>query len=641
MSKFFILIISVLLLPFLTGLRCSPEKTKPSYEKGQFIDHGLAAPFANDRGIVATVDDKGRNVVLLWLFDRRGGYGLLMIDAVTGESEQFPMPFDNGGDSPFSSLFSSQGKLYTLFNGNFVEFDPKKRAFTFHHKTARRMAMGMTEDDQGKVWAVTYPNSGLVCYDPQTKQLIDYGYVHKENWNQYQRYIATDDHGWVYFAIGNTNSQIVAFNPVTRETKTVLQPSERKRGSAYVYRDKNGKVYGQALKSKDSAWYELYQGSIKNIGNNHLVNEKTILSGSQSLRLPNFPNGQRLHGIDLINRKLTIEKLPDQGLQEVNFDYTTKGTHVMGVAAAPDKQSIIGGSAFPMRLLQYTVDEDSWDHKAAYGQYNALTTHGKYAFLGSYGGGNLLAWDTRKPYTGTKKGGVNNNPRLLVHCGPVINRPHRVIVHPDGRTIIMGGTPGYGYTGGGLVFYDMETNEHVLLTDSDVIADQSTMSLSVLNNGKILGGTTTAPGTGGEKKANLAELYIIDKETKVVEWKEAVIPDIQTYTDLIAGPDGKVYGIADKRIFFVFDPNTKQVIHREDIKSEFGYSVGAQSPRVFIKGDGEDIYVLFTNAIAKINNETYNMKLLDHPPQPIRAGGDYLDGRIYYVSGSNLFSYEL
>jgi hypothetical protein len=640
MSKLLLLTIGVLTLPSLTGLRYPKEKIKPAPEKERFINHGVAAPFANDRGIVATVDGKGRNVVLLWLFDRRGGYGLLMIDAATGANEQFPMPFDPGGDSPFSSLFSSQGKLYTLFNGNFVEFDPKKRAFTFHHKTAPRMAMGMTEDDQGRIWAVTYPNSGLVCYDPKTRQLTDYGYVHKENWLQYQRYMATDDQGWVYFAIGNTNSQIIAFNPDTRETKTVLQPAERKRGMAYVYRDKNGKVYGQALKDKGS-WYELYQGSIKNIGNNHQVNEKTILTGTQALRLLNFPDGQRVKSVDLINRKLTIEKLPGQGLQTVNFDYTTEGTWVMGVAASPDKRSIIGGSSFPMRLLKYTVDQDSWDHKAAYGQYNTLTTYGKYVFFGSYPEGDLIAWDTRKPYTGTRMGDANSNPRILVRCSPVIHRPHRVIVHPDGRTVIMGGTPDYGYTGGGLLFYDMKTNKHVLLTDSDIVTDQSTMSLTVLKNGKILGGTTTAPGTGGEKKANLAELYIINKETKTVEWKKAVIPGTQTYTDLFTRKDGKVYGIADRRIFFVFDPDTRQVIYQKDVSSEFGYSVAEQSPRVFIKGDGEDIYVLFVNAIAKIDNKSYQLTLLDHTPRPVIAGGDYLNKKIYYISGSSLFSYAL
>src|SRR5690606_5844056 len=128
----------------------------------RFVDHGVTSPVSTDRGVIAATDGQGRNIVMAWLFDVRGGYTLLVIDADTGKSEEFPMPFDNAGDSPFSSLFSSKGKLYTLFNGHFVEFDPQQRAYTFHQKTAPQMAMGMTEDDEGQIWAVTYPNSGLV-----------------------------------------------------------------------------------------------------------------------------------------------------------------------------------------------------------------------------------------------------------------------------------------------------------------------------------------------------------------------------------------------------------------------------------------------------------------------------------------------
>ena len=58
-----------------------------------FADHGVATPISNHRGIVATVDGEGRNVVLLWLYDHRGGYALLMIDAETGRSKEFPIPF--------------------------------------------------------------------------------------------------------------------------------------------------------------------------------------------------------------------------------------------------------------------------------------------------------------------------------------------------------------------------------------------------------------------------------------------------------------------------------------------------------------------------------------------------------------------
>ena len=52
-----------------------------------FRDHGVATPISNHRGTVATVDGEGRNVVLLWLYDHRGGYALLMIDAETGKGQ--------------------------------------------------------------------------------------------------------------------------------------------------------------------------------------------------------------------------------------------------------------------------------------------------------------------------------------------------------------------------------------------------------------------------------------------------------------------------------------------------------------------------------------------------------------------------
>ena len=58
---------------------------------GGFLHHGVATPVSNHRGIVATVDGDGRNVALIWLFDHTGGYALLMVDAETGESEQFPL----------------------------------------------------------------------------------------------------------------------------------------------------------------------------------------------------------------------------------------------------------------------------------------------------------------------------------------------------------------------------------------------------------------------------------------------------------------------------------------------------------------------------------------------------------------------
>ena len=149
-----------------------------------FFHHGVATPISNHRGIVATCDGDGRNVVLVWLYDHRGGYALLMIDAETGESHEFPMPFPPGHDGPYASVLSSRNRYYTHFNSHFCEFDPEARAFTFCHDTAPQMAMGMTEDDNGRIWSVTYPNSGVVSYDPASREFRDYGHVYLQNWRR-------------------------------------------------------------------------------------------------------------------------------------------------------------------------------------------------------------------------------------------------------------------------------------------------------------------------------------------------------------------------------------------------------------------------------------------------------------------------
>lgn len=49
--------------------------------------------------------------------------------------------------------------------------------------------------------------------------------------------------------------------------------------------------------------------------------------------------------------------------------------------------------------------------------------------------------------------------------------------------------PDYGHTGGGLLFYDRETEAADLLTHEDLIPWHFTMSLVALPCGKLLGGT--------------------------------------------------------------------------------------------------------------------------------------------------------
>ncbi|MBQ41176.1 MAG: hypothetical protein CME15_01840 [Gemmatimonadetes bacterium] len=605
-----------------------------------FQHHGVASPISNHRGTVATVDGEGRNVVLLWLFDHRGGYALLMIDAETGESEEFPMPFPQKGDCPFTSILSSRNRFYTHFNEYFTEFDPEKRSFTFSEQTVPRMAMGMTEDDDGGIWAVSYPDSGVMRYDPESGQFRDFGHVYKQNWPQYQRHVAADDAGWLYFAVGSTACQIIAVDPDSGEARPVLAEEERRQGSSYVYRDLDGKVYGLAVSpATDDGWYRFHRGEWQKIGADHQKREKPIITESQSLFHTAFPDGSTLKRCDLVDGVVAVED-PAGAVRQATFQYTSEGAHLMGLATAPDG-TICGGTAFPMRFFSYHPRRDEWTNRACYIQWNTVACGGDRFFVGGYTGGFLLEWDPAREWVATEKDNPESNPRFLTQCAPTINRPHMLLAHPDGETLVLAGTPGYGYTGGGLLFWNRKTGEETVLEHSDLIPEQSTMSLVPLPGGKLLGGTTVAPGTGGEQKATAAELYVMDESSKQLDWRSVVFSGVSEYTDMCPGPDGLVYGFTDRKRFFVFDSRQRQVVHEEETEGEFGVTTYQQGPRVFIRGPGGEIYVLFVKGIARVDVDTHGIEMLAESPLPVGPGGDILDGRIYFASGSHLYSYGL
>ena len=605
-----------------------------------FFHHGVATPVSSHRGIVATIDREGRNVVLVWLFDHRGGDALLMIDADTGESEEFAMPFPSGNDCPYASILSSGNRYFTHFNSHFVEFDPTSRGFTFVHRTAPQMAMSMTEDDKGLIWSVTYPDSGVVSFDPQSRELHDYGHVYTQNWQQYQRSIAADDAGWIYFGVGNTASQIITFDPQSGQARPMLPEAERATGSGYVYRDVNGKVYGLPVVEAEEDWYEFYQGEKKKIGTLEQKQEKPIITGSQGLFHVDFPDGKQLKTRNLVDRVLAMEDPQTGQVREQRFDYTSEGAHVMGLALAPDG-TICGGTSFPMRFFSFDPETDTWTNRAGYGQWNTVVRQGDRFFVGGYPGGFLLEWDPSQPWVPTEKDRPDSNPLFLTECKPSIYRPHDLLGHPDGKTLILAGTPDYGYTGGGLLFWDRETQTRTLIEHTAILAEHSTMSLVALPEGQLLGGTTTRPGTGGEKKALEAELYIMDIATKQLDWHQAVFPGVQEYTNMCPGPDGLVYGMADRGRFFVFDPIQRKVVHQEDTGARFGPSNSQQGPRVFVGDPEGELYVLFVKGIARVDPATFSLEMLAESPMPIGPGGDLHQGCIYFASGSHLYRYRV
>jgi hypothetical protein len=131
----------------------------------------------------------------------------------------------------------------------------------------------------------------------------------------------------------------------------------------------------------------------------------------------------------------------------------------------------------------------------------------------------------------------------------------------------------------------------------------------------------------------------MDMASKKLDWHQVVFPGAQEYSDMCMGPKGLVYGIADRKKFFVFDAAKRTVVYELDLAADPGLTTGQQGPRVFVRGLEGEIYVLFLKGIARVELTSYALTMIARSPVSIDAGGDYLDGRIYFASGSHLYSY--
>ena len=131
----------------------------------------------------------------------------------------------------------------------------------------------------------------------------------------------------------------------------------------------------------------------------------------------------------------------------------------------------------------------------------------------------------------------------------------------------------------------------------------------------------------------------MDFASRKIDWHAPLLPGVQEYTALWPGPNGLIYGIADAQQFFVFDPSSRAMRYQHNL-GDLGPTAHDQGPRPFI--DAKDqTYLLCRKAVARIDPATFALTPLTTSPIPIQTGGAYLDGRVYFVSGSHLYSFEL
>ncbi len=592
----------------------------------QLTDHGAPVRRAESRGIVATQDKNGRNVVIACSMDLSPRGWVLITDLDTGETEQLWLPEEAGNQPTYAVLLSSRGRFYTTSGPWILELDLEQRKWTACVKPAEvPLYLSFTEGRDGTIYAGSYAGCHVVSLNPDTGEAADLGAMDPPE--DYLSRLATDDQGWIYCGIGVARYNLVALNLETGERRQLVDEAQRKTGGCVVTSGADGKAYGII----ESQHYVLYNGEKTPLPEGQTPPpESTGYMGWGGL-LSRLPDGRAVNAYDMSGQWLNVHGPGPDEDKRLTFAYDTVGAYLRFVNTGPGGK-VWGSSGHPAWAFTYDPKTDETEVLGFARSWQATDWLGDKVYSAEYSGGLLSVFDSSRPWTGESKE-PDANPRILGEYAPDINQPYAALVHPDRRHVLMSGWPGYGSIGGGLLIYDTETGESRLLKHTELAQDQSTYALAALPNGDIIAGSNISGGHGTKPVAEEGMLYILDWATRAVSYRTVPIPGSAGVNELAVGDDGLVYGLAVPATFFVFDPVAKQVIHTQDL-SDYGYL----PYHAMTKGPDGKLYVALTKSLLRITPGTYQVEKLADAPVDISGGCAVVAGRLYFVSGSHLWS---
>ncbi len=485
------------------------------------------------------------------------------------------------------------GRLYigTYFEGHVLRLDPKTDQLEDLGQAipGETYVWQLSLGPDGKLYGCTYPGAKLLRLDPQTGKATDLGRMDPEE--KYNRTLCAAPDGWVYCATGSEKANLVAFNPTTKELRSLIPEKDRKPGFGTVVRGADGNAYATYF----GARYRLQDGA--------------------ATAVPELPAA------------MPRQRLKDGREARDPGTYPGRDLPIFRVAAGPDGK-LYGSSVLPEYLLRF----DPADGKLVTlglipgaEAYSMLAAHEKL-FIASYTGATLQIYDPSKPFKpGT---GRDNNPAFYGSTAPNQNRPYDIALGADGKVYIAC-VPAYGYHGGALSWYDPATDEveHV----PTPIPKQSIASVCALPGNLLLVGTSIEGGSGAKAIAKEAVLFLWDTDKRQVVWQGVPIGGAGILSNLALGGDGLVYGSADKQVF-AWDPAKRAVAGTTTLAQGGVTRAGLQT-----LPDGRVAALAGSSALSlRYADGQWRVDEWARGDLPLSAGKAALGGWFYAASGDQL-----
>ena len=595
----------------------------------KLIDHGTPVVAEEERtAAICTKEEASKFVIAAKGF-------VLIVDLEKGTSKQVFFPLENK-EYPFAS-FSSGGLFYTGAGNMLLVLDPFKEYFVDYRVIENGeeiVGFSFAEDSSGKVYFTSYPNCHLLSYDSKTKHVIDYGSMHAEE--KYPGTVALDEHGWAYMGIGTEKRDIIAYHLITGEKKSLLTSLQRKKGAGYVYLGNDGTVYGHVEASDlknvltASQWLKFSQGEY--MPTVHVAPSSFIGTGFQKIHRAE----ESIYKIEHYSLSEGIVRVrhKDSGIQKtVHVNYNSEGAELSSLFLAPDGY-IYGTSMHPLQFFQYNLSNDSFHNfgsleKGGGGNICAYASHGNQLVGVAYAGGKLYVHDLNQHST---------VPRLVLE-EERIHRPRCALALNGTNEIIWGGFPGYGVVGGALAIYNMDTGKQMVIQNEEILTFHSTICLSELSNGDIIGGTSVEAPGGATSKEIDARLYVLNRKTLQLKFSFIPVKGAREIVTIYTDANDRVHGVTETGRYFRWDAISNTIPIEKDLSS---YGKPIRSGFVYDQSD-QCLYCLMSVGLIAID--------LKHPcPEPMlleklqtkaSSGTVLYKERVYYGSGSHLYSVSI
>ena len=364
----------------------------------RLIDHGVAVPLAECRGVVTTQTEDGRCLAIACSLDLSPRGWILVTDIDSGQTQQVSCPEGIANAAPYGSMLASTGKFYTAQGRVLLEFDPDSSEWTFQGTPSKKVGayLWMTEAPDGVIWCGGYGGAGLTSFNPQTREMTDHGLM--DDKEQYLSRVACGDDAWIYCGIGTSHGNLVAYNPAGGERVGLVPDDMRVITTGTVYRGVDGKVYGQIALSDRTHYYRMWEGAAEEIEQSAMAAAEPNGSIYWGQKTGEFPDGRKLADYDLVNKWLSVSDADTNTTKRIEFDYVSEGSVIRVMTGGPDGK-VYGNSAHPSRNFVCDPEEGVPSYREGAIAVKGYGVQGNYIFGGHYGGGVLYVYDVTKPWT--------------------------------------------------------------------------------------------------------------------------------------------------------------------------------------------------------------------------------------------------